>query len=85
MPERHTVVITLTDIDDENVKIEAKPNFKQMISITKRGPEARSMAIAYAMGMMTYAAAENRKMQKRRGKIEVVSPRMVLPPGTRNG
>jgi hypothetical protein len=34
---------------------------------------------------MTYAAAENRKMKKKAGKIEVVSPRMTLPPGTRNG
>jgi hypothetical protein len=83
--EKHKIVITIEDLDNGDVKIVATPNFKEMTAITRRGPEARSFAVAYAMGMMTYAAAENRKMKKKAGKIEVVSPRMTLPPGTRNG
>lgn len=78
MPEKIKVVITIEDMDDGSVKVVATPNFKQMIAITKRGPIALSMAVAYGMSALTHIAAESRKLKAKSG-----IPRIILPPGVR--
>lgn len=76
---RHTITIVLQDQPDGSVSCKASPNVQQMIAKTKEGPMAESMAVAYALGALTYIATQSRKLkEKAKGR-----PLILLPPGTR--
>jgi hypothetical protein len=73
------ITITFEDLPDGSVKVVAEPNLKTLISATKAGPLADSMAVAYALGALTKIAADSRRL-KEKGSGR---PLILLPPGTR--
>lgn len=75
------IVITIEDQPDGSVRIVSEPNVATMIDRYKLGQGiARTAGVAFALGMLTYAARKSR--ENAAGDTEK-SPLIHLPPGYR--
>lgn len=75
------ITIIIEDQEDGSVSIVAAPNVATMIDRYKQGQGiARTQGVAYALGMLTYAARKSREMAAGQTKK---SPLIHLPPGVR--
>lgn len=73
---RNKITIVIEDREDGTVHVDAQPNLMTMVSMTIRGPEATSMAVAYAMKALRQIALDSKAMKEKDRKSQ-----LILPPG----
>lgn len=73
---RNKIVITIEDREDGTCHVSAEPNLMTMVDMTRRGPSATSMAVAYAMRALRQIALDSKAMKEKDRKSQ-----LILPPG----
>lgn len=77
MPKRNKITIIIEDREDGTCYVEANPNLMTMVDMTRRGPQATSMAVAYAMMALRKIGEASKALKAQNKKTS----NLILPSG----